>query len=320
MGEILSALPRREDERLLVGYDGADDGAVYRIDGSRCVIQTVDFFTPIVDDPRMFGAIAAANALSDVYAMGGTPLTALSLVCYPYKTWPKEMLQAILEGGADTVQEAGALVVGGHSVQDAEIKFGYAVTGLVDEPNIFRNNTPEVGDHLVLSKPLGTGTLTTAVKQDKLPYDHLTTAIQEMARLNRVAAEKAAHYGAHAVTDITGFGLMGHLFEMVRERQYGAVIRCESLPVLPHVSEALALKALTGAHKTNRHYVADYEQAQTAALARFGDVVFDPQTSGGLLIALERDAAAALAKDLSDGGHHAAVIGEITAQASLDCR
>ena len=316
----MARLPRPDDPRLLVGYDAADDGAVYRLEGSTCLIQTVDFFTPIVDDPGDFGAIAAANALSDVYAMGGRPLTALSLVCYPYKTWPGEILEAILRGGVETVREAGALVVGGHSVQDAEIKFGYAVTGLVDEVEVRRNDTPRVGDALVLTKPLGTGTLTTAVKKDLLGADHLREPVAEMRRLNAEAAERARVADVAAVTDITGFGLIGHLYEMVRGRALGAEIVCEALPLFPGVWDAIAAEAFTGAHTTNRHYVAEYHIEDTAAHRRFGQILYDPQTSGGLLIALAEADAEPLVTTLRATGHRAARIGTITAEPVIRCR
>ena len=313
----MGAIPYRHDANLLVGYGSADDGAVYRLDNGTCLIQTVDFFTPIVDDPFQYGEIAAANALSDVYAMGGRPVTALSLVCYPYKTWPADMLQQIMAGGASKIEEAGSLVVGGHSVQDAEIKFGFAITGTVAEKNIWRNDTPRAGDALVLSKPLGTGTLTTAVKQNKLDETILDAAIREMSRLNAAAAVQAKKYKVSAVTDITGFGLMGHLYEMVRGAGYGAHIRCENLPVLPGAWDAIAAEAFTGAHKTNRVYVADYHIPETSALIQYGQLLFDPQTSGGLLIALPPADAKTLAADLCREGHTAAVIGDITERATI---
>jgi len=313
-------LPRSDDPRLLVGYDAADDGAVFRLDGDRCLIQTVDFFTPIVDDPYQFGAIAAANALSDVYAMGGTPLTALSLVCFSYKTWPGDVLERIMAGGADTVRRAGALVVGGHSVQDQEIKFGYAVTGLVDVAHIWRNDTPRAGDALVLTKPLGTGTLTTAVKKDLLGAEYLDEPVREMGRLNAVAAELARGQEVHAVTDITGFGLIGHLYEMLRGSRLGAEIDCEALPLLGGVWEAIAAEAFTGAHTTNRHYVADYQVEDTPAHRRYGQVLYDPQTSGGLLIALPETDADVLVTALTATDHRAARIGRVTAAPVIRCR
>ena len=316
---MLGAIPSREDENLLVGYDTADDAAVYRLNDDTCLIQTVDFFTPIVDDPEDFGEITAANSLSDVYAMGGRPLTALSLVCYPYKTWPIHILQAIMAGGARKVLESGALVVGGHSVADDEIKFGYAITGTVAADAFWRNNTPEPGDVLVLTKPLGTGTLTTAIKKDLLGAEYLEEPVAEMKRLNACAAELAQNLEVHAATDITGFGLMGHLYEMLKPRGYGAKICCEALPVFPGVWEAIKARAFTGAHTSNREYVCDYEIPETTGLETYGQILFDPQTSGGLMLALPKQEATSYLSGLNDAGHRAAIIGEVTAEAVIRC-
>lgn len=319
MGEIFSAIDQKPDDRLIVGFDASDDGAVFQIDADRALVQSVDFFTPIVDDPEAFGAIAAANSLSDIYAMGGRPLTALSLVCYPYASLGTEILAAIVAGGSRKVRESGALVVGGHSVSDEEIKFGYSVTGEVAPNAAWRNDTPQVGDALVLSKPLGTGVITTAVKQDKLPEKLLDEPIAEMARLNSKAAELARAYDIHAATDITGFGLMGHLYEMLRAQNLGADIRTDNLAVFEGVMDGIAQKALTRAHRTNREYLADYDVPDTETLQRFGDVVYDPQTSGGLLFALPSDQADALFQDLERHGHRPSLVGTITSNPSIVC-
>ena len=304
-------MPAPADANLLVGYNTSDDAAVYRLGNGQCLVQTVDFFTPIVDDPATFGAISAANSLSDVYAMGGRPITALSLVCYPYKTWPHEILAQILIGASHKVKEAGAVICGGHSVQDQEIKFGLSVTGTVDEANLWTNHRPQPGHKLVLTKPLGTGTLTTAVKRNAMPQSALNEAISEMQRLNKRACELAQNTGVSAATDITGFGLMGHLYEMVRDQKLGAVINCQNLPILDGAWEAIALEAFTGAHRTNRDYTAAYNIPQTQALERYGQVIYDPQTSGGLLLALPQDQAEKLVLALNEEGHRAAMIGEI---------
>ncbi len=317
MGPILDALPTQSDPNLLVGFGSADDGAVYRLPDGSCMIQTVDFFTPIVDDPQSFGAISAANSLSDIYAMGGRPVTALSLVCYPYKTWPIEILSQILLGAANKVKEAGAVVVGGHSVQDSEIKFGLSVTGLVEDGAFWTNNRPTAGHVLVLTKPLGTGVLTTAVKKDLMPETALEKPIVEMMRLNRRAAELAAPLTISAATDITGFGLIGHLYEMVRENGLGAVVDTSQLPLFPGVWDAIDAKAFTGAHRTNREYVESFNIPVTAALEKYGQIVFDPQTSGGLLLALPENEASGLVESLISEGHSAACIGRITEDASI---
>ena len=310
-------MPKQEDPNLLVGFGTADDGAVYRLPDGSCLIQTVDFFTPIVDDPKTFGAISAANSLSDIYAMGGRPITALSLVCYPYKTWPTSILGEILVGAAEKVKEAGAVIVGGHSVQDQEIKFGLSVTGLSSEGSFWTNHQPQPGHVLVLTKPLGTGLLTTAVKKDLLGESALEQPITEMMRLNRRAAELACSLDVSSVTDITGFGLMGHLYEMLRVKQLGAIIDAEKLPLFSGVWEAISLKAFTGAHRTNREYVAPYEIPQTSSLEKYGQILFDPQTSGGLLVALPADQAQQYTQDLRAEGHDAACIGRVVATPSI---
>jgi selenide,water dikinase len=317
LGDILETLPAPDDANLLVGYGNADDGAVYRLANGTCLVQTVDFFTPIVDDPEDFGAISAANALSDIYAMGGAPLTALSLVCYPYKTWPAEILAKILQGATAKVREAGAVIVGGHSVGDEEIKFGLAVTGTVEQDAFWTNQGAKPEDVLVLTKPLGTGTLTTAVKRNLLPPCVLDEPVREMKRLNARAAELAREFEVHAVTDITGFGLMGHLFEMVRADGLGAVVRTEDLPLFPEVWEAAGAGALTGAHRANREYVADYDIPETCAHDTQFPIIYDPQTSGGLLIACPTADGESLTKKLIEEGHQAAVIGKITKSGSI---
>ena len=319
MGHIFAAIPKSDDANLIVGFSSSDDGAVYRLDDKTALVQSVDFFTPIVDDPFDFGAISAANALSDIYAMGGVPKTALSLVCFPYKEMPYDILASIVAGGAQKVAESGALVVGGHSVGDDEIKFGYAVTGLIDPRHCWRNDTPQVGDALLLTKPLGTGVLTTAVKQDKLPADFLAAPIAEMKRLNAAAAAAARKFTIHAATDITGFGLLGHLFEMVRGSQLGARVQVESLACFTGTDQALQLGAFTAAHRTNHEYVAAYELAATPALDAYGGILFDPQTSGGLLLALPQEQASELLAALLASGHNACHVGEITAKAVIEC-
>jgi len=313
-------MPPVDAPQLLVGYASADDGAVYRLDGDTALVQTVDFFTPIVDDARVFGAISAANALSDIYAMGGRPITALSLVCFPDRDLPAELLADIAAGGAAKIAESGAVVAGGHSVSDPEIKFGYAVTGLVEPDRLWRNDTPQPGDALLLTKPLGTGLITTAVKQDKLAADSLAEPIREMTRLNRAARDLARDFDIHAATDVTGYGLMGHLFEMLRGRELGAQISAEALPLFDHVWTAITAGAITGAHRTNVEYVSAYRLTANAALEKFQHALYDPQTSGGLLLALPPDQAQDLLRALTEAGHRAAVIGGITAQAKIDVR
>lgn len=317
MGEIFGAIRQPEDPRLLVGFKTSDDGAVYQLDDRTALVQTVDFFTPIVDDPETFGAIAAANSLSDIYAMGGKPLTALSLVCFPYTTLSTDCLAAIVRGGSAKISESGALVVGGHSVSDEEVKFGYAITGLVAPDAIWRNDSAQAGDVLVLSKPLGTGLLTTAVKQNKLGPEFLDEPIAEMLRLNQRAAELARSYRVHAATDVTGFGLMGHLFEMLHPRALGATVTAEALAVFPGAWDAIAQKALTRAHRTNREYVSGMIESPT--LTHYNDLLFDPQTSGGLLLALPPDDAVQLLRDLEAAGHRPSMVGHVNDSGVIRC-
>jgi len=319
LGHIFAAIPNPDDPDLIVGFGSSDDGAVYRLNERTTLVQSVDFFTPIVDDPADFGAISAANALSDIYAMGGRPRIALSLVCFPYKTLPLEILTAIVAGGARKIIESGALVVGGHSVEDPEIKFGYAVTGEVAPGCCWSNDTPEPGDVLVLTKPLGTGLLTTAVKQDKLPAEFLIEPIAQMKRLNRAAAEAAGDCQIHAATDVTGFGLLGHLFEMVRGRGLGARVETAGLALFEGVRQAIELGALTAAHRTNREYVTDYDLVANAALGAHAGVLFDPQTGGGLLFALPPAQAGTLLDRLAASGHRACRVGQVTAKAAIEC-
>ena len=304
---------------MLVGFESSDDGAVFQFDKERALVQSVDFFTPIVDDPYQFGVIAAANALSDLYAMGAKPLTALSLVCFPHKTLPGEILTEIVAGGAAKVCESGAVVVGGHSVGDEEIKFGYAVTGFIHPDAFWANNSPQIGDALVLTKPLGTGLLTTAVKRGKLGASYLKQPISEMSRLNKVGAECARSFEIHAATDITGFGLFGHLFEMVRTAHLGARINCAALPLFDGVWQAVRAESFTLAHQTNASYCEDYTIVRSAAFKRFEKILFDPQTSGGLLFALPPDQAQDFVKTLVALDHEAVQIGHITGQAELRC-
>ena len=319
MGEIFAAIPKSSDPRLLVGFENSDDGAVFRLDDRTALVQSIDFFTPIVDGPEDFGAIAAANALSDIYAMGGRPLTALSLVCFPYKTLPAELLTRIVRGGAAKIAESGAMVVGGHSVGDEEIKFGYAVTGEVAPDRYWSNNTPRIGDALVLTKPLGTGLITTAVKQDKLANALLVEPIAEMSRLNRVAAELAQGYEIHAATDITGFGLIGHLFEMLRGLQLGATLKVADLALFEGVWQAIEQKAFTLAHRTNREYTEAFVEATGAAHDHHEKILYDPQTSGGLLLALPAEQTQSLLKALTDTGHRPSLVGRVEARPGIRC-
>lgn len=271
---------------------------MFRLDEHTALVQTVDFFTPVVDDPFTFGAIAAANALSDVYAMGGRPLTALSIAAFPDHDFPLEWARAIVDGGASKLAEAGCALLGGHSVRDPEIKFGYAVTGLVDPARMLTNAGAQPGDVLVLTKPLGTGVIATALKAGAAPEAAATAAAASMARLNRPAGDAAVRLGARAATDITGFGLIGHLRGLARESGVSLSLDAAALPLLPHALE-LAVSYQPGGLRANRRHYAPF--LDLAGLdPRWEPLLFDPQTSGGLAIACPASAVARLLAELPD--------------------
>ena len=264
-------------------------------------MQTVDFFTPVVDDPEEYGAIAAANALSDVYAMGGRPITALSIAAIPDKDFPAEWTAAIFRGGALKLKEAGCALLGGHTVRDPEIKFGYAITGLVEEEALLTNAGAKPGNVLVLTKPLGTGVIATALKNGRAPEATVRASAQSMARLNRVSAEQARRHGAHGATDITGFGLAGHALGLARESRAGLEIEVGELPLLPGALElARAAENHAGGLKANRKQFANLITEKDAIDPALLTLVFDPQTSGGLLLSLPPDRAEPLLRELPD--------------------
>lgn len=285
---------------MLVDYTTGDDAGVYRLDSGETLVQTVDFFTPVVDDPETFGAIAAANALSDIYAMGGRPLTALSIACFPEKDFPPEWAAAIVRGGHAKLREAGCVLLGGHSVRDPEIKFGYAVTGLVDPGHIMTNAGARPGDVLVLTKPLGTGIIATALKAGRAPDDVATAAARSMASLNRAAAGAARRHGVRAGTDVTGFGLVGHAAAMARESGVTLVLEVSALPLLPGAL-ALAPHFQPGGLRANAAAYAELVELPDSVDPVRRALLFDPQTSGGLLLCVPADQADSLLHDLADG-------------------
>lgn len=277
---------------MIVGFDTADDAGVVRLGDGRALIQTVDFFTPIVDDPYTYGAIAAANALSDVYAMGGTPLCAMNILCWPHKDLPPEALHELLQGGGAKVREAGALLVGGHSVRDKELKFGLSVTGLVDEDRVWTNAGARPGDSLVLSKALGTGVISTAIKRGACPEASEDAAVRSMLTLNRAARDAAAQGVVHACTDVTGFGLIGHAWELARASGVEVRLHAGALPLLPGARELAAAGHVTGGAKSNRLYPGASLRVLPGVDPALEALALDPQTSGGLLFSLpEADAA-----------------------------
>lgn len=284
LDQVLPNIPRLSDPNLIVGFDKADDAGVYKLSPECALVQTVDFFTPIVDDPYTFGAIAAANSLSDVYAMGGRPITALSILCYPGDGSLPD-LEAILRGGADKLIEAGCVLAGGHSVKDDEIKFGYSVTGIVHPDRVMANAGAQVGDWLVLTKPIGTGVISTALKQNKATIEHVEAAIASMTTLNKTACEQMVASGAHGCTDITGFGLLGHAREMALGSNVTLEIEANAVPLLAGVLEYARAGAIAGGLKNNRAFVACDVAPNEAIDEALYALLCDPQTSGGLLVA-----------------------------------
>jgi selenide, water dikinase len=313
LAAVLSRLPKQSDPNLLVGFDTSDDAGIYRIAPDVALVQTVDFFTPLVDDPFTFGQIAATNALSDVYAMGGRPLTALSIVCFP-QDGDLDVLEQIMRGGMAKMREAGCVVVGGHSVRDAEIKFGYAVTGLIDPDRVFTNTGAVAGDTLILTKPIGTGVITTALKRGMAKENWVENAVQSMTTLNRAASEiVAAAAGVHAMTDVTGFGLMGHGRELALGSGVTIEIVVEDVPRIEGALDAIHLGAIPAGLLANREFAecvsADAPGSQIADDLR--TLLYDPQTAGGLLISVAPDDAEALLGSLRRAGLKAAKIGSV---------
>jgi len=291
----------------------ADDAGVFRLTPEIALIQTLDFFTPIVNDPFTFGQIAAANALSDVYAMGGRPLSAMNIVCYPSETVPQEALQAILIGGLDKIHEAGALLVGGHSVDDVELKYGLSVTGVVHPDRVLTNGGARPGDRLILTKPLGTGIIATAVKGRLASPAAEAAALQVMVSLNKAAAECLEGLNVHAVTDITGFGLFGHALEMATASRVELTLFAGKVPVLMAARDYAALGLVPAGSFANRNFCAKSLIIDPAINPVLLDIFSDAQTNGGLLIAIEGPEAGTLIKRLTDAGVSAAAIGEVVA-------
>jgi selenide,water dikinase len=298
------------DERVLVGPDTADDAGVYLLDGN-ALVATADFITPVCDDPRRFGRVAAANALSDVFAMGGEVLFALNLCCFPEKGVAPEDLEAILIGAAEVVAEAGGALLGGHSVRDDELKFGLAVVGRADPDRLITNAGARPGDRLILTKPLGTGVLINAFKAGKLDAAGLEPALAEMERLNRTAARLAREHGVRGGTDVTGFGFAGHALGIARGSGVTLRVRLADLPVHERFDELRRRRVTTASTRANRAHCAGETELPAGLDETAAEVLFDPQTSGGLLLAVPADAASALLDALQASGHRAAEVGEV---------
>ena len=306
---VLCGLPKFHDPNLLVGTETSDDAAVYRISEELAMIQTLDFFTPVADDPYDFGQIAAANALSDVYAMGGEPKTALNIVAFP-KDMDTAILGEILKGGADKVQEAGAVLAGGHTIQDDTPKYGLSVTGFVHPERFWKNFGAQTGDRLILTKPLGTGIINTAIKAELVSEEARDAALKSMKTLNRSARDILKKYTVHACTDVTGFGLGGHGTEMAEGSNKTIVINTKVLPILPDVEEYASMGLIPGGAYRNREFAAKAGYDSTAELWR-EDLVFDPQTSGGLLAAVPANEADEILQELKAASLNGAMIGEV---------
>lgn len=308
---MLGQLKKPNDPCLLVGIETADDAGVYKINETTALIQTLDFFTPIVDDPYLFGQIAAANSLSDVYAMGGKPLTAMNIVAFPIGCLPPEVLRDILMGGQDKVIEAGAVIVGGHTIDDTEPKYGLSVTGTVHPDKILTNAGAKLGDILILTKAIGTGVLATAARAEMFP-EGVAASIKSMATLNRVAAEVATKYTVHSCTDITGFGLLGHIYEMASGSNVAMKIQAAAIPILPDAAEAAAMGLVPAGAYVNRDYLTTVI-IDPSVPVHIQDLCFDPQTSGGLLLSVPPESAIEIVRALEQAGvGQAKIIGEVT--------
>jgi selenide,water dikinase len=316
---ILATLRLPTHPNLLVGLDVSDDAAVYRIDEQTALVQTVDFFPPVVDDPYTYGAIAAANALSDVYAMGGRPILALAIAAFP-DDLPADVIRAILQGGADKVAEAGAVIGGGHTVVDKEPKYGLCVTGLIAPQQATRKANAQPGDTLLLTKPLGTGVITTAAKRGLAQPAHLDAAIAEMLRLNKVAAELAQQVDVHSATDITGFGLLGHAAEIARNSGVGLRIDAAALPLLPGALEYAEAGVAAGGLFRNQEYLEqDGYVRYRDAIGRARELLlFDPQTSGGLLLAVPPAVADELERAYAAANQFCRRIGEVIEKEGIE--
>jgi len=300
------------DPNLIVGLDKADDAGVYKITDDIAIIQTVDFFTPIVDDPYWFGQIAVANALSDVYAMGGVPKTAMNLVAFPLKDMDISILRQIIQGGLDKMKEAGVVLLGGHSVEDKELKYGLSVTGFIHPDRILTKKNLQIGDRLILTKPLGTGIINTAIKGGLASDEIIEFVTGLMATLNRDAAGIMNDYPVHACTDITGFGLIGHLAEMVVDSNFGIEIWSEKIPDIPEALEYAGMGLVPAGAYKNREFRESMVDFAPSVDRLIQDILFDPQTSGGLLICVEKESADDLVKSLKRKEiNDAAVIGEV---------
>jgi selenide,water dikinase len=315
LDSVLAKLPRQSDPNVLIGFDTADDAGVYRLSDDLALVQTVDFFTPIVDDPYTFGQIAAANSLSDVYAMGGRPISALSIVGFPNHAERVDILEKILQGGHSKMEEAQCSVIGGHSIGDDEIKFGYAVTGVVNPQRVWANSGARAGDRLVLTKRLGTGIIGTAIKQGRAREEAIQAAINSMSMLNRTASEVALKFAVHGATDITGFGLLGHARELAIGSKVSLELDHTRIEFLPGAVDYSRRGFIPGGLKRNIEFIAGCVEFADGIAEELRNLLFDPQTSGGLLFSVEACESANLVIALAERGVPAREVGEVREKA-----
>lgn len=299
LARALSNLPTQDFPNVIVGFETSDDAGVFRLNDTTALVQTVDFFPPVADDPEIYGQVAAINALNDVYAMGGKPLSALSMVCYPQKgNW--DILGKILLGGQKALNAEGVVVIGGHSIDDVEMKFGYAVTGIVHPDRVIRNSGAKAGDVLILTKPIGTGAINTAVKHGMASKSTEAAAIKAMTTSAARASKVMQNVGANGCTDVTGFGLLGHAYEMANGSQVTIEIESGKVPLLPDVLDLIAKGMLTRGDKNNRVYVGETVKMADSISREMQSALFDPQTAGGLLISLTEENAARFMEEITD--------------------
>lgn len=310
---MLGKLARQHDPNVLVGFDHADDAGVYRLGPDTALVQTVDFFTPIVDDPYTFGQIAATNSLSDVYAMGGRPLTSLAMVCFPEKG-DLAVLERILAGGLSKMMEAGCTVIGGHSIRDDETKFGYSVTGVVDPARVLTNGGARAGDRLLFTKSLGTGVISTAIKKGVAKQAWIDAAVASMTTLNKTAAEVIAKFAVHALTDVTGFGMIGHAREMALASKVSLRVYARRISLLEGALDCVRAGHIPGGLKANREFAECVVGFEDGISEEMKTMLFDPQTAGGLLVAVAAEDGAELTRALNAAGVPAVEIGEVLAE------
>ncbi len=311
LDSVLGKLARQHDPNVLVGFDTADDAGVYQLTPELALVQTVDFFTPIVDDPYVFGQIAATNALSDIYAMGGRPISALALVCFPDGGDPKT-LEEMLAGGLSKMVEANCTIIGGHSIRDEEIKLGYSVTGTIHPRKVLANKGAQAGDRLLFTKAIGTGVISTAIKRGEADLAWIRTSVRSMTTLNKAAAEVIAGggFGVHSLTDVTGFGLIGHAREMAIASGVSLRIQASRVPLLPGALECVQRGYVPGGLKANRQFAEGCVETDKSVAQDLLTLLFDPQTAGGLLIAIAAGDAERLLMALQNAGVEAVEIGE----------